>query len=96
MKILINLLLLIPSLSWGDYYHKQIPQYLLEDFEIIFYDSHTVDRNSFTEVIEIYTLQRDWELVTCYNTALKDPVGDILGLSVKCYPHGNDAIEKIE
>ena len=92
MKNLLAFLVMFPFLSFGDLYYKQIPQFLLEDYEIIFYDSHTVERNIFTEIIEIYTLQRDWELVTCYNTTSKDPTGDILGLSVKCYPHDGKII----
>ena len=97
MKLLITLLLLIPSLSWSDIYYKQIPQYLEEDFEIIFFDSNTIVKSDETiEIIENYILQKKDELVTCYNTTYKEPNSYINGLDVKCYPHSNDAIKKME
>ena len=97
MKILLTLLLLIPSLSWGDMYYKQIPQFLEEDFEIIFFDSNTIDnRDETAEIIETYILQKKNELVTCYNTTYKEPLSHVNGLDVKCYPHSNQAIEKID
>ena len=59
MKTLITLLLLIPSLSWGDYYYIQIPQYLEEGFEIVFFDSSTIVKDEETiEIIESYVLQK--------------------------------------
>ena len=96
MKTLLTLLILIPSLSWGDMYYKQIPQFLDDGFDIINYDSHTIDRPSYTEIIEIFILQKKDELVTCYNTTYKEPLSYVNGLNVKCYPHSNQAIEKID
>ena len=97
MKLILTLLLLIPSLSWGDVYYKQIPQYLEEDFEIIFFDSNTIVKSDETiEIIETYILQNKDELVTCYNTTDKEPNSYVNGLDVKCYLHSNDAIKKIE
>ena len=97
MKTLLALLLLIPSLTWGDMYYKQIPQFLEEGFEIVFFDSNTiVNRDEVAEIIETYILQKKNELVTCYNTTYKEPFLDVNGLDVKCYPHSNQAIEKIE
>ena len=97
MKTLLTLLLLIPSLSWSDIYYKQIPQFLEEGFEIIFFDSNTIAKSDETlEIIETYILQKKDELVTCYNTTYKEPNSYINGLDVKCYPHSNDAIKKIE
>ena len=97
MKLLITLLLLIPSLSWSDIYYKQIPQYLEEDFEIIFFDSNTITNSDETlEIIETYVLQKKDQLVTCYNTTYKEPNSYINGLDVKCYPHSNNSIKKIE
>ena len=97
MKTLLALLLLIPSLSWGDIYYKQIPQFLEEGFEIIFFDSNTiVKRDETIEIIETYILQKKDELVTCYNTTYKEPLSYVRGLDVKCYPHSNQAIEEID
>lgn len=97
IKILLTLLFLIHNFSWGDYYYKQIPQYLEEGFEIVFFDSNTIvkgDEN--IEIIESYILQKKDELVTCYNTTYKETLSYVNGLDVKCYPHGNQAIEKID
>ena len=97
MKLLIKILVLIPSLTWGDIYYKQIPQFLEEGFEIVFFDSNTmVKRDETVEIIETYILQKKDELVTCYNTTYKEPLSYVIGLDVKCYPHSNQAIEKIE
>lgn len=97
MKKFLLLLLYIPSLSWGDMYYKQIPQFLDDGFEIIFFDSNTlVNRDETIEIIETYVLQKKDELITCYNTTYKEPLSYVNGLDVKCYPHSNQAIEKIE
>jgi hypothetical protein len=97
MKTLLALLLLLPSLSWGNIYYKQIPQFLEEGFEIVFFDSNTiVKRDETIEIIETYILQKKDELVTCYNTTYKEPLSYVNGLAVKCYPHINQAIEKFD
>ena len=97
MKFLLILLTFIPSLTWGDIYYKQIPQFLEEGFEIVFFDSNTiVKRDETIEIIETYILQKKDELVTCYNTTYKEPLSYVRGLDVKCYPHSNQAIEKID
>ena len=97
MKTLLSLLLFIPNLSWGDYYYIQIPQYLEEGFEIVFFDSSTIVKDEETvEIIESYVLQKKDELITCYNTTYKEPLSHVNGLDVKCYPHGIQAIEKID
>lgn len=97
MKFLLTLLLLIPSLSWADMYYKQIPQFLEEGYKIIFFDSNTIAKSDETiEIIESYVLQKKDELVTCYNTTYKEPLNYINGLDVKCYPHSNNALKKID
>jgi hypothetical protein len=97
MRLILILLFIIPSLSWGDIYYKQIPQFLEEGFEIVFFDSNTiVKRDETIEIIETYILQKKDELVTCYNTTYKEPLSYVRGLDVKCYPHSNQAIEKID
>lgn len=97
MKKILLLLLYIPGLSWGAMYYKQIPQFLEEGFEIIFFDSNTtVKRDETLEIIETYILQKKDELITCYNTTYKEPLSYVNGLDVKCYPHSNQAIEKID
>ena len=96
MKLLIKLLVLIPSLSWGDIYYKQIPQFLDDGFNIINYDSHTIEKLNYTEIIEIFILQKKDELVSCYNTTYKEPLSYVNGLDVKCYPHNNNGVKKID
>jgi len=97
LKNLIVILFLTPSFSWGDIYYKQIPQFLDDGFEIIFFDSNTiVYRDETVEIIETYVLQKKDELVTCYNTTYKEPLSYVNGLDVKCYPHTNQAIEKFD
>jgi hypothetical protein len=96
MKALLFIILFIPSLIWGDLYYKQIPQFLDDGFDIINYDSHTIERPSYTEIIEIFILQKKDQLVTCYNTTYKEPLSYVNGLDVKCYPHNNNGVKKID